>query len=122
MAKILIVDDSEAIRIQLRKDLESRGHIVTEGVDGFDGLAQLQNSEGIELIICDVNMPKMDGLSMVSKISQEGKYAGIKIFMLTTEGSADMKTRGKEAGVKAWITKPYIPEKLLSAIEKICQK
>lgn len=122
MAKILIVDDSEAIRIQLRKDLESRSHVVIEGVDGLDGLTQLQNLDGIELIICDVNMPKMDGLSMVAKISQEPRYAGIKIFMLTTEGSADMKSRGKEAGVKAWITKPYIAEKLLSAIEKICQK
>lgn len=122
MAKILIVDDSEAIRIQLRKDLESRGHLVTEGVDGMDGLIQLNNAQDTELIICDVNMPKMDGLSMVSKISQEPKFAQIKIFMLTTEGSIDMKTRGKQAGVKAWITKPYIPEKLLSAIDKICQK
>ncbi len=122
MAKILIVDDSEAIRIQLRKDLESRGHVILEGVDGLDGLALLQRSEGIELIICDVNMPKMDGISMVAKISKETKYADIKIFMLTTEGSADMKTRGKEAGVKAWITKPYNADKLLMAIEKVCQK
>ncbi len=122
MAKILIIDDSEAIRIQLRKDLESKGHSVVEAVDGMDGLNQLQKATDTELIICDVNMPKMDGLTMIAKVNQQPQYSSIKIFMLTTEGSADMKTRGKEIGVKAWITKPYLAEKLLSAVEKICQK
>ncbi len=122
MPKVLIVDDSEAIRIQLRKDLESKGHKVVEAVDGLDGLAQLEKATDTELIICDVNMPKMDGLAMITKVNQDPKYASIKIFMLTTEGSVDMKARGKEIGVKAWITKPYVAEKLLQAVDKICQK
>ena len=122
MPKVLIVDDSEAIRIQLRKDLESKGHNVIEAIDGIDGLAQLEKATDTELIICDVNMPKMDGLSMIAKVNQNPKFTSIKIFMLTTEGSVDMKARGKEIGVKAWITKPYVAEKLLQAVDKICQK
>ncbi len=122
MAKILIVDDSEALRTQLRKDLESSGHDVTEAIDGLDGLKQLSKDDKTELIICDVNMPRMDGLSMCEKINEDSKYSQIKLFMLTTEASPDMKVRGKQVGVKAWITKPYALEKLLTAIDKICAK
>ncbi len=122
MAKILIVDDSEALRTELRKDLESHGHIVSEGFDGLDGLAQLAKSENTELIICDVNMPRMDGFSMCAKVSEDAKNSNIKLFMLTTEASPGMKVRGKEVGVKAWITKPYALDKLLQAIDKICAK
>ena len=122
MAKILIVDDSEAIRIQLRKDLELNGHVVNEAMDGLDGLNQIAKHTDTELIICDVNMPRMDGLSMCSKVCQDPKNSNVKVFMLTTEASAEMKLRGKDAGVKAWITKPYILDKLLLAINKVCQK
>ncbi len=122
MAKILIVDDSEAVRTQLRKDLELNGHTVNEAMDGLDGLTQIDNHSDTELIICDVNMPRMDGLSMCSRVCKDPKNSNVKVFMLTTEASAEMKARGKEAGVKAWITKPYILEKLLFAIDKVCQK
>lgn len=122
MAKILIVDDSEALRTQLRKDLESHSHVVREAVDGLDGLSQLAKYQDTDLIICDVNMPKMDGLSMCAKINENPNHSNFKLFMLTTEASPDMKTRGKEVGVKAWITKPYVLDKLLLAIDKVCQK
>ncbi len=122
MAKILIVDDSETVRSQLRKDLESHGHIVNEALDGLDGIQQLAKHRETELIICDVNMPRMDGLSMCGKINMDPDNANVKVFMLTTEASADMKLKGKSAGVNAWITKPYILDKLLLAIQKVCTK
>ncbi len=122
MAKILIVDDSEALRTQLREDLEAHSHTVIEAFDGLNGLDQIKKTEGIDLIICDVNMPNMDGLSMCAKLSEMPKYAAMNIFMLTTEASTEMKARGKTVGVKAWIIKPYTLDKLLMAIDKICKK
>lgn len=119
MANILIVDDSEAVRVQLRKDLQSKGHTVVEGVDGVDGLSKLQAATGIQLIIADVNMPNMNGFEMCTKIHQDAKYKAIKIFMLTTEASALMKLKGMDAGVTAWIVKPYVAEKLLAAVDKV---
>lgn len=122
MAKILVVDDSDTVRMQLRKDLETKGHKVLEAIDGVDGLIKLQENDGIQLVISDVNMPNMDGFAMCTKIHQDPKYQAIKIFMLTTEASALMKLKGVDAGVRAWIVKPYVTEKLLSAVEKVLPK
>ncbi len=122
MAKILVVDDSDAVRVQLRKDLESKGHNVVEAIDGIDGIKKLEQTEGIQLIISDVNMPNMDGFEMCTKIHRDQRYQAIKIFMLTTEASALMKLKGADAGVRAWIVKPYVAEKLLLAVDKVLQK
>lgn len=119
MAKILIVDDSETLRHQLRRDLESAGHEIVEAVDGVDGLEKIRTVKDLKLILCDVNMPNMDGLTMVSKMAQGAGPGSIPIFMLTTEASAEMKARAKDCGVRAWITKPYVVEKLVGAIQKI---
>ena len=119
MAKILIVDDSETLRTQLKKTLEDAGHSVVEGCDGVKGLEALRSNDDIKLILCDVNMPEMDGLTMCQKVHEDDALNKIPIFMLTTESNPDMKTKGKAAGVKAWVTKPFVPEKLLTAINKI---
>ena len=122
MAKILVVDDSETLRNQLRKILDEAGHQVSEAFDGVNGLEVLQNNAGIQLIICDVNMPRMDGLTMCQKVHESPALSKIPIFMLTTESNLDMKAKGKEAGVLAWITKPFSAPKLVSAVEKVTQK
>jgi len=119
MAKILIVDDSETLRSQLRKALEEAGHEVVEGYDGVNGLETLNSNPDVELILCDVNMPEMDGLTMLGKVSENDSFNKIPIFMLTTESNADMKEKGKAVGVKAWVTKPFVPEKLLGAVKKV---
>ena len=119
MAKILIVDDSETLRVQLKKLLENNGHTVVEGQDGLLGLEKLKANSDISLIICDVNMPNMDGITMVTKVSEDASMSKIPIFMLTTESNVEMKEKGKKAGVKAWVTKPYNDEKLIFAISKI---
>jgi two-component system, chemotaxis family, chemotaxis protein CheY len=122
MAKILIVDDSETLRTQLRSQLEESGYTVIEGHDGVDGLEKLTAQSTVDLIICDVNMPNMDGLTMVTKVRQNDAWKTIPILMLTTETSADMKAKAKEIGIRAWVTKPYVPEKLLMAIQKVLAK
>ncbi len=119
MAKILIVDDSKLLRTQLREDLEKGGHVVTEAVDGYDGIEKISNDQ-FSLIICDVNMPNMDGLTMCAKVRENPKNSSLQIFMLTTETGPEMKARGKEVGVRAWVTKPYTADKLLIAISRVC--
>ena len=119
MSKILVVDDSETLRSQLKKDLEQAGHTVMEAYDGVNGLEIIQANKDTNLILCDVNMPRMDGLTMCEKVREIPELLKTPIFMLTTESNPEMKTRGKAAGVIAWITKPYVAAKLLVAIDKI---
>jgi two-component system chemotaxis response regulator CheY len=122
MPTVLIVDDSETSRTQLRSDLQGASHTVVEASDGEEGLKKLAANPGVDIVISDVNMPNMDGLTMVSKIRSNSANAKLKIFMLTTEATVDMKEKGKKAGVNAWIVKPYAKDKLLIAMEKILQK
>ncbi len=121
MLTILIVDDSDTMRIQLKKDLGGRGFTILEAANGAEGLKILKENKAINVAICDVNMPIMDGLTMCEKLTEAGKPATLSIFMLTTESTAESKERGKKAGVRAWITKPYQADKLISAIEKVTQ-
>ncbi len=119
MAKtILIVDDSSSVRIVLATTLKSAGYNVIDAVDGEDGLSKL-TGEKIHLIISDVNMPKMDGITMVKKIKTMPKYKFTPICMLTTESEESKMKAGKMAGAKAWIVKPFQPAVLLSAVEKL---
>ena len=97
MSKILIVDDSETLRSQLRKSLEEAGHEVVEGYDGVNGLETLNANPDVELILCDVNMPDMDGLEMVRLVHGDEELTGIPILMLTTEASKSSKEIGKDA-------------------------
>ena len=119
MAKILIIDDSEVVRDQLYALLKSNGHSVTAAEDGFDGLKMLKEVSDYEVIICDINMPKLDGITMLETANEENLIRDSKLFMLTTETSLEKKKRGKAIGVCGWITKPYIDEVVLSVIDKV---
>jgi len=88
-------------------------------VDGKDGLTKLKGSPGIKLVISDVNMPNMDGLTMVEKIRGELGNSTVNVIMLTTESSPAMKERGKAAGVKGWIVKPFKGEAVLETFRKL---
>jgi two-component system chemotaxis response regulator CheY len=119
MAKtILVVDDSASLRQIVSIALKGAGYDVIEGSDGQDGLSKLDGSK-VHLIISDVNMPNMDGLTMVKKIKEMAAYKFTPIIMLTTESGADKKDIGKAAGVKAWMVKPFKPEQMLSAVSKL---
>lgn len=119
MAKILIVDDSSTVRGEVETFLKSNGLDVATAVDGKDGLAKLRADPGIKLVIADVNMPNMDGLTMVEKIRSELNNSSVNLIMLTTESSPAMKERGKAAGVKGWIVKPFKGPAVLETFKKL---
>ena len=120
MAKVLVVDDSSTVRDEVAGILKNGGLDVATAVDGKDGLAKLKADPGIKLVICDVNMPNMDGLTMVEKVRGELGNSTVNVIMLTTESSPAMKERGKAAGIKGWIVKPFNPPVLLDAVSKLC--
>lgn len=122
MHKILIVDDSETLRTQLRESLEGVGYRVIQAADGREGLEQARTHPDLSMIITDYNMPEMDGVTMASRIRELGGLSQIPIFMLTTEATADLKAAGKEAGILAWVVKPLVPAKILPAIAKVLQR
>lgn len=120
MANVLIVDDSETVRAQLRNDLDRCGHTAFEARNGLEGLQVLNAGEvKIDLIFCDVNMPEMDGLTMCREVHRNPLLNTIPIFMLTTQTSPQMKAEGKASGVIAWVVKPYEKNKVMSGVAKV---
>jgi two-component system chemotaxis response regulator CheY len=119
MAQILVVDDSAAIRNEVAAFLKSNNFSVETAVDGKDGLAKLKSDRAIKLVISDVNMPNMDGLTMAEKVRSELGNQTVNIIMLTTENDPNMKSRGKAAGIKGWIVKPFNGANALGAIQKL---
>ena len=120
MADILIVDDSATVRNEVSSFLAGNGISVDTAIDGQDGLEKIQRGS-FKLVICDVNMPRMDGLTMCEKVRAAGK-TGLHIIMLTTESDPSMKERGKAAGVKGWIVKPFNGPAALAGIKSLIGK
>ena len=119
MAKtILIVDDSASLRQVVNIALASAGYEVIEACDGVDSLTKLDGRK-IHLIISDVNMPNMDGITLVKEIKQKPDYKFTPIIMLTTESQDDMKAQGQAAGARAWVVKPFQPAQMLAAVSKL---
>lgn len=119
MAKtILVVDDSASVRTVVSTALKGAGYNVIQGCDGKDALSKM-TGEKIHMIISDVNMPNMDGITFVKEVKKMANYKFTPICMLTTESEASKMQEGKAAGAKAWIVKPFQPPKLLAAVEKL---
>lgn len=119
MAQVLVVDDSSTVRNEVGDFLKNNGLSVALAVDGKDGLVKLQGDPGIKLIVCDVNMPNMDGLTMAEKVRGELNNSSVNIIMLTTENSPTMKERGKAAGIKGWIVKPFKGDAVLATFKNL---
>lgn len=120
MAKtILIVDDSSSLRTVVKLALVRAGYDVLEAGDGQQGLGQLDNAAKVHLIVSDVNMPVMDGISFVKKVKEHPRHRFTPVVMLTTEGQDAKKEQGRAAGAKAWIVKPFNPPQLLDAVSKL---
>ncbi len=116
--KIMLIDDSSSVRMVAGMALKEAGYDVVEAVDGKDALDQL-NGQKINMIICDVNMPIMNGIEFVKECKKIQQYKFTPIMMLTTESSEKKKIDGKNAGAKAWMTKPFQPSHLVSAVSKL---
>ncbi len=119
MAQILVVDDSATVRNEVSTFLKDNGLSVEVAVDGKDGLDKLQKDPQVKLVISDVNMPNMDGLTMAEKIRSDLGNSSVNIIMLTTESDPRMKERGKAAGVKGWIVKPFKGDNVVGSIKKL---
>ena len=115
---ILTVDDSTTMRQMIAFTLTQAGFKVLEAADGVDALEVARN-QGADLVITDVNMPRMDGITLVRELRQVGTYKFTPILVLTTESTPEMKAKGKEAGATGWIVKPFSPEKLLETVNKV---
>ena len=118
MTKILVVDDSNSIRDMVSFTLKSAGYETVEAKDGQEGLTTAK-SANFDLVISDVNMPIMDGISLCQELRKLPSFKFTPILMLTTESSGDMKMKGKAAGATGWLVKPFNPEKLLATIKRV---
>ena len=120
MAKtIMIVDDSASIRTVVGIALRGEGYTVIEAINGQDAIAKLTGQK-VNLIISDVNMPIMDGITFVTNVKKMPAYRFTPIIMLTTESDEAKKREGQAAGAKAWVVKPFKPEQMLGAVQKLC--
>tara|TARA_R110002096_G_scaffold420735_1_gene625959 strand:- start:202 stop:567 length:366 start_codon:yes stop_codon:yes gene_type:complete len=117
--QILAVDDSKTMRDMINFTLLGAGYDVTLAVDGNDGLAKLKDNP-IDLIITDINMPGMNGIELIKHVRSDGSYRSMPILILTTESGDGIKQEGKAAGATGWIIKPFVPEKLLKVVAKVC--
>ena len=118
MATILVVDDSASLRQVVAISLKGKGYDVIQAGNGEEALSKLDGTK-ISLVVSDVNMPIMDGLTFVTEMKKLPRYKFTPVLMLTTEAGSDMKNKGRAAGVKAWVVKPFKPEQLLTAVAKL---
>lgn len=122
MYKILVVDDSEFQRSTIKGEFNSDDYQIVEGADGVEGLEACKKNDDIDLIICDLNMPNMNGLEMVGEIRKLENFKECPVLMLTTDSSTKAKTEGKEKGVTGWIIKPLPPGKIGPVVGKLISK
>lgn len=120
MPHILVVDDSSSMREMVSYTLQSAGHSVTAAQDGAEALKIAGGeSEQFDLVITDINMPVMDGLTLIKELRGLQKYLYRPILVLSTESSQETKSAGKSAGATGWIVKPFDPDQLLGVVGKV---
>jgi two-component system chemotaxis response regulator CheY len=118
MARILAVDDSAAMRQMVGITLAGAGYEVSQAADGREAL-QIAEKQKFDLVITDVNMPNMDGLTLVRQLRTLPNYKFVPLLVLTTEATAERKLEGKQAGATGWLVKPFNPERLLATVAKV---
>ncbi len=116
---ILAVDDSKTMRDMVSFTLKGAGYSVLLAEDGVDALNVL-GGNSVDLIITDINMPNMNGIELVRQVRGGGSHRATPILILTTESGQEQKQAGRDAGATGWIVKPFVPEKLLQVVAKVC--
>lgn len=118
MTRILAVDDSPSMRDMVRIALSAAGFEVSQAADGEEALAMARSCT-FDLVLSDVNMPRMDGIALIRALRAEEAYRHTPILMLTTESSPERKREGKEAGATGWIVKPFDPVQLVATMRRV---
>lgn len=116
---ILTVDDSRTMRDMLRLALTGAGHDVVQADDGVAGVEALANAARFDVIITDINMPRMDGFAFIDQVRRHPTYRATPILVLTTESEPAKKQRARDAGATGWIVKPFDPAKLIAAVGRV---
>ena len=119
MARVLVVDDSATVRQQVGLCLQQAGFDIVEAEDGAQGLDRIRKDGTIRMVICDVNMPNMNGIEMLEAVQRDGTRSNLPVVMLTTEGQPQLMDRAKKAGAKGWIVKPFKAPLLVAAVQKL---
>ena len=117
--KVMVVDDSRTVRQQVGIVLREAGYEVIEAADGLEGAEKIAATPDVALVICDVNMPKMNGIEMLALVKKDARNANLTVLMLTTEGQPALIQRAKAAGARGWIVKPFKPDLLLATVKKL---
>ncbi len=115
---VLTVDDSRTMRDMLRVALVDAGYRVVQAEDGVHGLRVLED-EAPDVIITDINMPKLDGFGLIEAVRKDQRFRAVPILVLTTESDAQKKDRARRAGATGWVVKPFEPVKLVNAIRRV---
>ncbi len=118
MASILLVDDSASMREMVTFALSEAGHNVSEAEDGVEGLA-IAKQNTFSLVITDINMPNMNGITLISELRELPDYKFLPILVLSTETGSDKKNQGRIAGATGWIEKPFNPDRLLETVNRV---
>ena len=118
-ATVLTVDDSRTMRDMLMLALSHAGFNVVQAVDGVDGIETLQDSAAPDVIVTDINMPRLDGFGFIAQLRQDPRWRATPILVLTTESDPSKKARAREAGATGWIVKPFNADKLVDAIRRV---
>jgi two-component system, chemotaxis family, chemotaxis protein CheY len=117
--RILAVDDSASVRQMQRFVLSGAGYEVIDAVDGKDGLAKLEKSGAVNLILTDLNMPNLDGVGFIKAVRSSGAHRLTPIVVISTESQQEKKQEARAAGATGWIVKPFTPEQLLAVVKKV---
>ncbi|HTB71998.1 MAG TPA: response regulator [Polyangiaceae bacterium] len=117
--KIIVIDDSQTIREQVATTLRKAGFEIVEAVDGVDGAEVIARTPDAALAICDVNMPRKNGLELLEDLKESGRTSALPVLMLTTEGQPLLIERARKAGAKGWLVKPFKADLLLAAVKKL---
>ena len=118
---VLLVDDSATLRMSVEMTLTPAGFTVIQATDGKQGLDLLdkieQSGQQLDMIISDINMPVMDGITFIKQVKQTN-FRFVPILVLTTEREDSKKLEGKKAGASGWLVKPFKPETLITVVRK----
>jgi two-component system, chemotaxis family, chemotaxis protein CheY len=117
--RILVVDDSTTVRQQISRALERADYTVLEAEDGAEGLRKAEETSDLRMVVCDVNMPVLDGLGMLAGLQEKGLVSRFPVVMLTSEVQPSLMVRARQLGAKAWVVKPVSAEALVATVKKL---
>jgi two-component system chemotaxis response regulator CheY len=120
-AKVLVVDDSSMIRVQVARALKSAGFVVIEAKDGIEALEKLASDPDARLVVCDINMPRMSGIEFLESAPRTNGALSVPVVMLTTEDQTELVQKARALGAKGWIVKPFKPDLLIATAKKLTE-